>query len=1055
MRSDEAMEARSGEEEISGDEEPADGEDIAGSGYDSEEDEDDERHVKKRRKRGAVSDYFLEEAEVDDDEGEDDEDEEGDDYDLLANEKEEVGVTAREVEAHRRAQSVWDNEREEEIEEYYRRKYADENSGIVHFGEGGEEMTYEITQQTLLPGVKDPNLWMVKCRIGEEKMTCLQLIRKMFAYQFTEEPLQIKSVVAPEGVKGYIYIEAYKQSHVKSAMEGISNLRLGIWRQTMVPINQMTDVLRVVKEVPTLKRGAWVRLKRGIFKDDLAQVDYVDASQNTVHLKLIPRIDYTRMRGALKSSQPENDLKRKKPRRPAQKLFDTDAIRAIGGEVTQDGDFLNFEMNRYTHKGYLYKSFAISAIVADGVKPTLSELEKFEEQSLADMELTTSGREDDGHSFAPGDNVEVVEGELVNLMGAVTRVDGNKITIFPKHEDLKDELEFLAHELKKYFNQGDHVKVIAGRYEGDTGLIVRVEENMIVLFSDLTMHELKVLPRDLQLCADVATGVDSLGQFQWGDLVSLDAQTVGVIVRLEKENFQVLNMHGKLVHVKPQAVHKKKENRRAMALDSEQSTIQVKDIVKVIDGPHSGRQGEIRHLYRNFAFLHSKIMIENGGIFVCKTRHLSQAGGAKSSGGGLGAGGLGMGMGFMSPRLSSPAHSTGGQSERGDHGGGGGGFGERGRGRGRGRGAGRDRGIIGQTIKITQGPYKGHVGIVKDATDSTVRVELHSKCQTIIVDRSRVSVVGATNAKAGSFTSYTRTPTWGGSATPVYGNTGSRTPMYGSQTPQYDGSRTPHYGSMTPSHDGSATPGRQSAWDPTITNTPARHSEFDDYSFDEASPSPAYNPGTPGYQSDAGQGPYTPQTPGTVYSSDHNYSPYQPEPSPSGYQPAGGSPAAYVGTPSPGTGYQGSPSPVSGYASPSPLASFSPMTPGAASPYNPQTPGAGMDTLGMHDWQTTDIEVRIRETHDDSGLIGQTGIIRGVSGGMCSVFLPEEERVVNILGEHLEPVTPAQLDRVKVIFGEEREQTGSLLSIDHNEGVVKLDHADVKMLQLRYLCKMK
>lgn len=103
--------------------------------------------------------------------------------------------------------------------------------------------------------------------------------------------------------------------------------------------------------------------------------------------------------------------------------------------------------------------------------------------------------------------------------------------------------------------------------------------------------------------------------------------------------------------------------------------------------------------------------------------------------------------------------------------------------------------------------FPGHVGIVKDATDSTVRVELHSKCQTIIVDRSRVAVVGATSARAGSFSSYTRTPTWG-AATPMYGNTGARTPMYGSQTPQYDGSRTPHYGSMTPSHDGSATPGR-------------------------------------------------------------------------------------------------------------------------------------------------------------------------------------------------------------------------------------------------------
>ena len=53
----------------------------------------------------------------------------------------------------------------------------------------------------------------------------------------------------------------------------------------------------------------------------------------------------------------------------------------------------------------------------------------------------------------------------------------------------QDPLEFPAHELKKSFRMGDHVKVIGGRYEGDTGLIVRVEDNMVVLFSDLTMHE--------------------------------------------------------------------------------------------------------------------------------------------------------------------------------------------------------------------------------------------------------------------------------------------------------------------------------------------------------------------------------------------------------------------------------------------------------------------------------------------------------------------------------------------------------------------------------------
>ena len=40
--------------------------------------------------------------------------------------------------------------------------------------------------------------------------------------------------------------------------------------------------------------------------------------------------------------------------------------------------------------------------------------------------------------------------------------------------------------------------------------------------------------------------------------------------------------------------------------------------------------------------------------------------------------------------------------------------------------------------------------------------------------------------------------------------------------------------------------------------------------------------------------------------------------------------------------------------------------------------------------------------------------------------------------------------------GEDRELTGFLLSIDSQEGVVKLDQTgDVKMLQLKYLSKMK
>lgn len=148
-------------------------------------------------------------------------------------------------------------------------------------------------------------------------------------------------------------------------------------------------------------------------------------------------------------------------------------------------------------------------------------------------------------------------------------------------------------------------------------------------------------------------------------------------------------------------------------------------------------------------------------------------------------------------------------------------------------------------------PFSGYIGIVKDATDSTARVELHSSCKTISVDRSRLSnlvyvtislqiapffscqntVINSAlhfwrilfdfrggRSVGSAATPGGRTPMHG-SQTPMYG---SRTPMYGSQTPLHDGSRTPNYGSMTPLHEpGSRTPG-QSAWDPTNPNTPTR-----------------------------------------------------------------------------------------------------------------------------------------------------------------------------------------------------------------------------------------
>ncbi|XP_057297763.1 transcription elongation factor SPT5-like [Hydractinia symbiolongicarpus] len=1005
---------------------------------DEYEDEYEERSHKAKKKKPAHGGFIIDEADVDDDYSDIEDEAEAGFVEPTSHHDDESIAATEDMSRNRKLDSLWGQESAEDIAEYYKRKYA--NEGRDRYAEEDYEAPAEIEQQSLLPDVKDPNLWMVRCRMGEEKQVVFALMRKSITFQNSETPLQIKSAIAVEGLKGYIYVEAYKQSHVKAAIEGFGALRYGLWSQQMVPINEMPDVLKVVKDIVQIKAKSWVRIKRGLYKDDIAQVDYVNTARNQVTLKIIPRIDYTIMRGALKPSLDEAG-KRKRKARPSQKMFDKDTLVTIGADITQDGDFYMFESNRY-RAGFLYKTMVLSGVITEGVKPSLSELEKFTASvDDEDLELGHSKAKDEiGHSFSPGDMVRVSEGELIHLKGKVLSVDGNNITIMPKHEDLKDPLEFPAHELEKYFKVGDHVKVMRGKYEGDTGLIVRVEENVIVLFSDLTFHELKAKPDDLQLCSDMSTGVDSLGQHQWGDLISLDPQTVGVIVRLERENFSVLNQHGKVVQVKPQAVSKKKD-RNAVALDSEQNQIQIKDIVKVIDGQHEGLQGEIKHLYRGHAFIQSKMMLENGGIFVVKGRSLVLAGGGKSVSNMM-SGGMGGGFAPMSPRITSPARDGPGGGGGGGRGGGGGGFGGgRGRGgggRGRGRGGGRDTSLIGETVRIAQGPFKGYIGIIKDATETLARVELHTNCKTISVDRSRLALVSGQN-KGGGVTAYGHTPMYSSGQTPMYGNQtpmyGSRTPMYGNQTPMHEGSRTPNYGARTPSHDPSRTPshdpsrtpsnaGHGGAWDPTQPNTPARPSDDFDYNFDGPGPSPGFgatpSPQTPSHGG-FNNGPYTPGTPmSNMFGGDSSYSPMH--------------------TPSP---LHGNPL--------TPGAGLGPMSPA----YTPQTPMTQFDEEPDHaQCLTTDIEVKIVNNYHEQRYANKPGVIRAVDEDTVMVVMYDGKENLNLPTSAVEIVQPVKKDRIKFIFGDDKDEIGVLINIDGPDGIIKMEPGDqLKILQLHYLAK--
>lgn len=133
----------------------------------------------------------------------------------------------------------------------------------------------------------------------------------------------------------------------------------------------------------------------------------------------------------------------------------------------------------------------------------------------------SKGSKNELFSFAPGDHVEVCEGELVNLQGTIVGIDGDSIRILPKHEALKDEIPFKPHELRKFFTVGNHVKVLNGPFEGETGMIVGIDGATAVVLNDGTKEEMPVKTSSLQMCKEMATGVDSTGQFQLKDLVNI------------------------------------------------------------------------------------------------------------------------------------------------------------------------------------------------------------------------------------------------------------------------------------------------------------------------------------------------------------------------------------------------------------------------------------------------------------------------------------------------------------------------------------------------------
>lgn len=130
--------------------------------------------------------------------------------------------------------------------------------------------------------------------------------------------------------------------------------------------------------------------------------------------------------------------------------------------------------------------------------------------------------------------------------------------------------------------------------------------------------------------------------YELHDLVVLSgggsANEVGVIVRVGREEFTVINNHGIAREARPEELRGKRNSAsmRAVALDVQANQIRQGDSVTIVEGPHKGKVATIKRMSRAQLFLYSQLRSEHSGIFVVRSRSCVLTGGSKA---GRGAGG--------------------------------------------------------------------------------------------------------------------------------------------------------------------------------------------------------------------------------------------------------------------------------------------------------------------------------------------------------------------------------------------------------------------------------
>lgn len=655
-------------------------------------------------------------------------------------------------------------------------------------------------RQSLLPTTADPAMWCVRCQEGKEKDVVRDLLAKFLIAEHgpKDERLHIYSAHCVEGDKGRIYVEARKESHVRTALALIPFVRLTSPFK-LLRRSEMPRVL-VAPEKAQLVLGQWVRIKNGIYRDDLAQVyELIDTTRVT--LRLVPRISKEQY-----DSAPSSGKRVRAERssvRPVARVFrpgevaDKTAVLNVGertrvtvaggqgdddeedGQERDEQQWLNMRFK----SGLLIKEFRTSGLHTANIHPTLEEVNRFrravaayrkeyaglgaqltgaeaeaalEKEFPLDPSASASANNPTGNPinniinaatsssgskmvvYSKGDHIQVTRGEYISVTGIVTMASLANVEFRPDDVDKfgKRLIAVPAGHVRKYFGPGEHVKILAGVFAGETGTITAVHEDTVSIYSDVVHKEISANMSDLQIAFSTGTGNTSLASYHLFDLVSL-GDNAGVIVDVERDGFQILGDNGQTRYVPLAEVGARRNMTKGSISDAHNNYVNLGETVRILEGQYKDVTGILKHIHKATVFVQcqNSVVRENRGLVCLRKHHVASvvdrnllaSGGANASAAAI-AGGL---------------YSVGAGGGRVLHGMGGG--------SGPAAAARRiDPSLQKKEVIVKRGQWKGYRGMIKTATEREYTVLLSTGSRIVKVPKDDVEAADAISAQTGA-----------------------------------------------------------------------------------------------------------------------------------------------------------------------------------------------------------------------------------------------------------------------------------------------------------------